>query len=94
MSITFTPDETPENEARWAAYRKAAKALHEDEGEVEIDDGAMVSEGDDDGAYVAAWVWVNKLDAGICTKCGAVNADNGEGWDGLCGNCADKEEGQ
>ena len=30
----------------------------------EIDNGALVSEGDESGAYVAAWVWVNKLDAG------------------------------
>lgn len=26
-----------------------------------------------------------------CTDCGAPT-DNGEGWDGLCGNCADKKE--
>lgn len=25
-----------------------------------------------------------------CTECGAFN-DDGEGWDGLCGNCADRE---
>lgn len=27
----------------------------------------------------------------ICTNCGNPN-DDGEGWDGLCGNCADKAE--
>lgn len=27
----------------------------------------------------------------VCTKCGALNND-GEGYDGLCGNCADKKE--
>ena len=26
-----------------------------------------------------------------CRECGE-SADDGEGWDGLCGNCADREE--
>ena len=92
MSIAYTANGTPENLDRWAAYRRYAKMEYENEGEIEVDNNALVSEGDEDGAYVAAWVWVSKTDAGICTKCGAVNADNGEGWDGLCGNCADKAE--
>ncbi len=41
-----------------AEYTKAAKRLHESEGEIEVDDGARVSRGDDPGAYVQAWVWV------------------------------------
>jgi hypothetical protein len=90
--MTYTANETPENQERWAAYRKAAKAQWEEEGEIEIDDGALVSEGDESGAYVAAWVWVNKLDAGICAECGKTLSD-GEGYDGLCGSCADKAEG-
>ncbi len=28
------------------------------DGELEIDDNAVVSHGDDNGAYVQAWVWV------------------------------------
>jgi hypothetical protein len=40
------------------AYVKAAKRLHEREGTLEIDDEPKVSEGSDEGAYVAAWVWV------------------------------------
>lgn len=44
------------------AYRHMAKDQHEDEGTLEIDDLAIVSQtleiGGDDGAYVAAWVWV------------------------------------
>lgn len=28
-----------------------------------------------------------------CTQCGAAT-DDGEGWDGLCGNCADKNLGE
>lgn len=44
------------------AYRAAAEALsiiHE--GECEIDDHAVVSQSDE-GAYVMAWVWVEKSD--------------------------------
>lgn len=36
----------------------AAKAEHESEGTLEIDDNAVVSFSADRGAYVAAWVWV------------------------------------
>lgn len=36
-----------------------AKEEHEREGEIEIDDNARVSEGDDNGAYVQAWIWVS-----------------------------------
>jgi hypothetical protein len=46
-------------------YREAAKAGYYDEGELEIDDGAMVSLGGDDGAYVMAWRWVTNEEAGI-----------------------------
>jgi hypothetical protein len=41
-------------------YRQAARAMYQDEGTLEIDDSALVSEGDEDGAYVQAWVWVSK----------------------------------
>ncbi len=36
-----------------------AKSQHHRDGECEIDDTATVSEGDDNGAYVQAWVWVD-----------------------------------
>jgi len=32
------------------------------EGELEIDDNAKLSEGDDNGTYVQAWVWVSFAD--------------------------------
>jgi len=35
-----------------------AKQMYHREGEIEIDDNARLSEGDDDGCYVQAWVWV------------------------------------
>lgn len=39
-------------------FRNRAKELYHEEGEIEVDSDARVSVGDDDGAYVAAWVWV------------------------------------
>ena len=39
-------------------YLQAAKEKHVHEGEVEIDEGAVVSRSDDGGAYVQAWVWI------------------------------------
>ena len=49
-----------ENEA--ARLRAAARAKHQRDGEVEIDEAAEVSVSDDGGAYVAAWVWVGNDD--------------------------------
>ena len=49
-------------------YRAAAKARWEREGEIEIDDEAAVSIGDDGGAYIQAWVWVRDSDHGITRK--------------------------
>lgn len=45
-----------------ADYRKAAKALFEEEGVLEIDENAEISFSTF-GAYVQAWVFVNKEDA-------------------------------
>lgn len=42
------------------AYRAAASWLHSG---VEVDGDAKVSRGDDDGAYVQAWVWVPESNA-------------------------------
>lgn len=39
-------------------YSAAAQRIHGDEGQVEIDDRAPISRGEDPGAYVQAWVWV------------------------------------
>jgi hypothetical protein len=50
-----------------AAYRAAAIRLHHRDGEIEINDNADVSLGDDPGAYVQAWVWVSAEAAGIDT---------------------------
>lgn len=42
------------------AYRDAARRLHHRGGDIEIDDNAVVSRGDDPGAYVQAWIWIDK----------------------------------
>ena len=39
-------------------FRARAKELYYRDGEIEIDSNAIISRGDDPGAYVAAWVWV------------------------------------
>jgi hypothetical protein len=59
--------------------------------DVEIDDGALTSAGDE-GTWVQAWVWLPH-DQDTCRECGEPN-DNGDGFDGLCGNCADRAEGE
>jgi len=41
-----------------AWMRSAARDQYQKDGEIEIDDHAIVSRGDSCGAYVAAWVWV------------------------------------
>lgn len=42
--------------------RQLAKDTYHDEGSVEVDDNAPLSHGDDGGAYVQAWVWVDAAD--------------------------------
>jgi hypothetical protein len=42
--------------AEW--FRMRAKELYHQEGEIEVDDKALVSRGDSTGAYVEAWVWI------------------------------------
>jgi hypothetical protein len=39
-------------------YRTRARDLYQEEGSIEIDSNAIVSRGDEAGAYVEAWVWV------------------------------------
>ncbi len=44
------------NSDRW--FRARAKEMYQQEGEIEVDNDALISRGDDEGAYVEAWVWV------------------------------------
>jgi hypothetical protein len=63
-AVVFTevPPEAAEieddDDVEKARYRARAKERYEREGEIEIDANAQVSMGDDNGAYVQAWVWV------------------------------------
>jgi hypothetical protein len=79
------------------AFRKVAKELREEEGDTEFDDHPVVSLSrndteNDGGAYVAACVWIDAADAGLCRECYDPAPEGGDGWDGLCGNCAYKAE--
>ena len=40
------------------AFVERARQLYQRDGEVEIDEGSEVSRGEENGAYVLAWVWV------------------------------------
>jgi hypothetical protein len=93
FSVTSHPIEvvqSPADPILDEAFREAATNEYADEGRIEIDSDAVVSHGDDDGAYVAVWVWVDRSDVPLCA-CGARN-DDGEGFNGMCGSCADKAE--
>jgi hypothetical protein len=39
-------------------FRIRAKELYHQDGQIEVDGNARISRGDDEGAYVEAWVWV------------------------------------
>lgn len=43
-------------------YIEAAINEYAEDGRIEIDDDALISHGDDQGAYVQAWVWVDNDD--------------------------------
>lgn len=51
------------------AYVEAADRVWGRDGEIEIDEGTIVSISEDGGAYVQAWVWVYADQAGLCGDC-------------------------
>ena len=53
------PDCHLEAEERRSEIIELAREQRQEEGLVEIDDTAQLSEGNDNGCYVAAWVWVD-----------------------------------
>ncbi len=76
--------------------RALAVDLHATD-EIEIDDEGVGTSASDEGTWVQAWVWVSReemVDASIaCLTDGCTNDPNtGEGFDGYCGSCADKQE--
>jgi hypothetical protein len=81
---------------------KEIAAMVDTDDELETD-GAILSEGEDNGAFVLTWSWVDfdgtKFDkeADACPDCGAVEGTPewgtvGDGFDGYCPSCADKRE--
>lgn len=83
--------------------RDLADELYGDD-ECEIDDEGAGTSSSDDGTWVQAWVWVSKEDMiehGLIEdddedKCATPDCDgamdDGEGFDGYCGNCADRRQ--
>lgn len=59
------------NEKRDRLVRAAQNHEKYEEGVLEVDDGALISDGGDPGAYVQAWLWVYYTDAGL-TEDGAL----------------------
>jgi hypothetical protein len=53
----------PAIQARSDRYRQRARIRFEREGELEIDDAAPVSQGEEQGAYVQCWVWIDAPDS-------------------------------
>lgn len=54
-------DETARNER----ILELAKEQHQRDGECEIDDNAVISEGGENGTYVQSWVWVDFADTDL-----------------------------
>lgn len=52
----------PLEDSRSKRIIEMAREEHEDEGTLEIDDHPQISESPENGAYVAAWVWVSFAD--------------------------------
>jgi hypothetical protein len=51
-------------------YRELAREQYQSDGEIEIDDNAVISRGADNGSYVQAWVWVAEA-VHECQNCGS-----------------------
>jgi RNA polymerase subunit RPABC4/transcription elongation factor Spt4 len=89
LLAVFLQEADPDFVASVDAYRNAVQTV---DGEMEIDNDAEVSMGEDPGAYVMIWKWVSAEDAGVCRSCHTLYSDGGDGYDGECPDCADKTE--
>jgi hypothetical protein len=73
----------PPSEARRTQIVELARTQCQEEGGVEIDDNAQISEGGDNGCYVAAWVWLDftgtPFDKETPTEVGGSAAEPGPG---------------
>lgn len=68
------------------AYRDAVVTT---DGELEVDDDAVVSVSESGGAYVMAWVWVSTIDDSDCTQ-GHKFTTNDDAID-VCDRCGHEE---
>jgi hypothetical protein len=73
-------------------YRAAAQEQADDD--LEIDQDAVVSSGDDAGAWVMGWTWVTDEAAGLftCEECSGVFTLDRRAGDCLCDECAPDDE--
>jgi hypothetical protein len=75
-------------------YRAAAQEDADDE--LEVDDDAAVSPGEDPGAWVQAWIWITDEEAGrfTCEECsGVFTLDRRHcSIEGICDECAQKDD--
>jgi len=67
------PDCHIDDEERMFEIIELGREQHQKDGELEIDDDAEPSEGNDNGCYLQAWVWVDfagtKFDKELCDQC-------------------------
>lgn len=81
-----------------AQFVEVANLRYGNDGDLEFDDGALVSRGDDDGAYVHCWKWVYdsevrvklKLPIPICRECGESLMHDPDGSDGVVVHCTEE----
>jgi hypothetical protein len=66
--IKAVKDAQDDDDGLVVKYRQAAHEVHHRDGELEIDDDAVVSVSEEAGAYVQAWVWVTDADAGVSAE--------------------------
>lgn len=57
--VTVDVGEISQDDLRDETIRALAEENHARDGEIEFDDGCVVSEGGDNGAYVHGWIWVS-----------------------------------
>lgn len=60
LDIEWCGKHSPQpNDERTKEIVEHARDNYEEEGRIEIDDDAKLSDGDDNGTYVQAWVWIS-----------------------------------
>lgn len=60
--FSFTVEHADDPDPEAARYRSYAQGCLQRDGDLEFDDNAVVSMGEDPGAYVQGWKWVDRCD--------------------------------